>query len=158
MQPRFTFRDGIALTGMKAGKPQWWNERGLVPPGWERHRRLHTTRHLRQVARHLGIAVQRIFAAGGAERNALSLARERGQTLAETVARSSQYYLLTDGTHLYIQSSARGIVDTLKNSNQPILAICLTDASRQVRARIASRKANTSVTSPDHRKRARKAS
>jgi hypothetical protein len=50
------------------------------------------------------------------------------------------------------------IVDMLKNSNQPILGIGLTDAVREVRAGNASGKANTSVTSPDYRKHARKAS
>jgi hypothetical protein len=55
-------------------------------------------------------------------------------------SRSSQYHLLTDGTHLYTQSSAREIVDILKNSNQPILGICLTDVSRQVRGRDCLRK------------------
>jgi hypothetical protein len=55
--------------------------------------------------------------------------RELGQTLAETVARSSQYHRLTDGAHLYIQSSAREIVDILKNSNQSVLGMCLTDVT-----------------------------
>ena len=41
---------------------------------------------------------------------------------------------------------------------RPILGICLSDAVRQVRAQVVSRKANTSVTSSDYRKRARKAS
>jgi hypothetical protein len=121
MQSRFTFRDGIALTGIKASQLQWRDERGLAPPERERHRGLHTTRHLSEVARHPGISVQGIFAAGCAEGNALSLGRELGQTLAQTVARSSQYYRLTDGAHLYTQSSAREIGDILKNSNQPVL-------------------------------------
>jgi hypothetical protein len=49
-------------------------------------------------------------------------------------------------------------VDILKNSRQPILGVCLSDAVRLVRAEVISRKANTSVTSPDRRRRAKKAS
>jgi len=67
-------------------------------------------------------------------------------------------HLLTDGTHLYLETSARQIVDILKNSKQPILGICLSDAVRQVRAEVVARKASTSVTSPTQRRRARKAS
>jgi GMP synthase-like glutamine amidotransferase len=86
------------------------------------------------------------------------LEREIGKGLAEIVSRSSDCHLLTDGTHLYLETSARQIVDILKNSDQPILGICLSDAVRQVRAGVISGKANTSVTSPDYWKRARKAS
>jgi GMP synthase-like glutamine amidotransferase len=86
------------------------------------------------------------------------LDREFGKGLAEIVSRNSDYHLLTDGTHLYLETSAKQIVDILKNSSQPILGICLSDAVRQVRAGVVSRKANTSVTSPDHRRRAKKAS
>jgi hypothetical protein len=86
------------------------------------------------------------------------LDREIGKGLADIVSRGSDYHLLTDGTHLYLETSARQIVDILKNSAQPILDVCLSDAVRQVRAGGVSRKANTSVTSPDYRRRAKKAS
>lgn len=85
------------------------------------------------------------------------LRRELGKRLAEIGDRSSEYHLWTDGTHPYLGSSARKVVDILKDSNRPILGICLTGAVAQVWAGIASAKANTSVTSPDYRQRARKA-
>jgi hypothetical protein len=86
------------------------------------------------------------------------LRREFRKSLAEIVERNSEYHLLTDGTHLYLETSAKQIVDLLKNSNQPILGVCLSDAVRQVRAEVISRKANTSVTSLRDRKRAKKVS
>jgi hypothetical protein len=86
------------------------------------------------------------------------LDREIGKGLAETVGRSSDYHLLTDGTHLYLETSARQIVDILKNSDQPILSVCLSDAVRQVRAEVVSRKSNTSVTTPGYPRRAKKVS
>src|ERR1700720_3244269 len=92
-------------------------------------------------------------------RKAMSfLDRDFGKRLAEITGRNSDVQLLTDGTHLYLETSARQIVDILKNSSQPILGICLSDAARQVRAQIIARKANTSVTSPTERRRAKKAS
>jgi hypothetical protein len=86
------------------------------------------------------------------------LEREVGKGLAEIVGRNSDVHLLTDGTHLYLETSARQIVDILKNSRQPILGICLSDAVRQVRAEVIARKASTSVTSLAERRRARKVS
>jgi DNA-binding transcriptional MerR regulator len=66
------------------------------------------------------------------------LQREFGKRLAETVSGSSDYHLLTDGTNLYLETSAQQIVDILKNARQPMLAICLSDAVRRVRAEIKS--------------------
>jgi len=70
----------------------------------------------------------------------------------------SEIHLLTDGRNLYLETSAKQIVDILKNSNQPILGICLSDAVRQIRAGVTAAKASTSVTSRDYVKRVRKAS
>lgn len=157
MPERFTSREVIALTGITARQLQWWDERGVVKPLREGHRRLYSMNHLTEVAvicelRRKGFSLQ------GVRKVLRFLDREFGKGLAEIVNRNSDYHLLTDGTHLYLETSARQIVDILKNSSQPILGICLSDAVRQVRAEVISRKLNTSVTSPDHRRRARKAS
>jgi hypothetical protein len=86
------------------------------------------------------------------------LQREFGKGLGEIVGRNSDVHLLTDGVNLYLETSAKQIVDILKNSDQPILGICLSDAVRQVRADVIARKASTSVTGPSLRRRAKKAS
>jgi hypothetical protein len=67
------------------------------------------------------------------------LQREFGKRLVEAVSGSSEYHLLTDGHSLYLETSTRQIVDILKNSRQPMLAICLSDTVRQVRAEIHKR-------------------
>ena len=157
MQQRFTSREVMALTGITARQLQWWDERRVVKPDREGHRRLYSMNHLTEVAvicelRRKGFSLQ------GVRKVMRFLDREFGKGLAEIVSRNSEYHLLTDGKHLYLETSARQIVDILKNSNQPILGICLNDAVRQVRAEIASRKSNTSVTTAGYRKRARKAS
>jgi DNA-binding transcriptional MerR regulator len=157
MHERFTSREVIDLTGITARQLQWWDERGVVKPEREGHRRLYSMNHLTELAvisqlRRKGFSLQ------GVRKVMRFLDREFGKGLAEIVSRNSDYHLLTDGTHLYLETSARQIVDILKNSSQPILGICLSDAVRQVRAEVISRKANTSVTTADYRKRARKAS
>lgn len=73
------------------------------------------------------------------------LQREFSKRLAEIVNDASEYHLLTDGKTLYLETSPRQIVDILKNAKQPMFAVCLSDAVRQVRAEIRSKKSNSSM-------------
>ena len=157
MQDSFPSQDVIALTGITARQLQWWDERGVVKPQRQGHRRLYSIENLTEIAvicelRRKGFSLQ------GVRKVMRYLERELGKGLAEIVGRNSDVHLLTDGTHLYLETSARQIVDILRNSSQPILGICLSDAVRQVRADVIARKASTSVTSSIQRRRARKVS
>ena len=60
------------------------------------------------------------------------LQKELGKRLVETVKAASEYHLLTDGRHIYLEDSARGVVDLLKNARQPMLTVCLSDAIQRV--------------------------
>ena len=157
MTDSFPSHEVIALTGVSARQLQWWDERGVVKPDRVGHRRLYSLQNVMEMAvicelRRKGFSLQ------GVRKVMRFLQREFGKGLAEIVSRGSDVHLLTDGKRLYLETSARQIVDILKNSNQPILGICLSDAVRQVRAEVVARKASTSVTSPTQRRRARKAS
>jgi DNA-binding transcriptional MerR regulator len=157
MQQSFPSHEVIKLTGITARQLQWWDERGVVKPQRQGHRRLYSMQNLTEIAvicqlRKKGFSLQ------GVRKVMRFLQREFGKGLAEIVSRNSDVHLLTDGTHLYLETSARQIVDILKNSAQPILGICLTDAVRLVRAEVVARKSNTSVTSPAEPRRARKVS
>ncbi|MGE5114105.1 MAG: hypothetical protein ACM3JB_24865, partial [Acidobacteriaceae bacterium] len=41
-----------------------------------------------------------------------------------------------DGRNIFIENSAAGVIDVLKNSRQPLLAVCLSDTVHQIRAEI----------------------
>src|SRR5215813_7890245 len=108
MQDRFTSRDVIALTGITARQLQWWDERGIVKPQREGHRRLYSMNQLTEVAvicqlRCKGFSLQ------GVRKVMRFLDREFGKGLAEIVARNSEYHLLTDGKRLYLETSAKQI-------------------------------------------------
>jgi DNA-binding transcriptional MerR regulator len=157
MQASFPSQEVIELTGITARQLQWWDERGVVKPQRRGHRRLYSMQNLTEIAvicqlRKKGFSLQ------GVRKVMRFLQRECGKGLAEIVSRNSDVHLLTDGKRLYLETSARQIVDILKNSAQPILGICLTDAVRQVRAEVIARKSNTSVTSPAELRRAKKVS
>lgn len=177
MTDSFSSHQVIALTEITARQLQWWDERGVVTPAREGHRRLYSLQNLTEIAvicelRRKGFSLQ------GVRKVMRFLDREFGKRLAEIVDRDSDFHLLTDGKNLYLETSAQQIVDILKHSDQPILGVCLSDTVRQVRAEIDAkklaareanpktvrsnkserRKASTSVTSSVTRKRARKVS
>jgi hypothetical protein len=64
------------------------------------------------------------------------LQREFQKRLVETVSGHSEYHLLTDGQRIYLRTSASQVVDLLKNSQQPVLTVCLSDMVRQIRSEI----------------------
>lgn len=139
MQRQFTSNDVIALTGITARQLQWWDERGIVTPARAGHRRIYNWDDLLTVAvicqlRRRGFSLQRM------RKVIRFLQQEFGTSLAATVGASSEYHLLTDGTHLYLRTSARQVVDLLKNSRQAMFDICLSDEVRRVRAEVESRK------------------
>jgi len=145
MQQQFTSRDVVDLTGITPRQLQWWDERGIVVPMREGHRRLYSLEDISEIAvicqlRRKGFSLQRV------RKVIRFLQREFSKRLAQTVTGTSDYHLLTDGKSLYLETSPQQIVDILKNSRQPMLAICLSDTVRQVRADIhSSKKGNTSV-------------
>ena len=133
MDQRLSSNQVIAYTGISARQLQWWDERGLVVPAREGRRRLYSFDDLAEVAvicelRRRGFSLQRV-------RKVLRfLQREMGKRLVETVTGGSDYHLLTDGDRIYLETSPQQVIDILKNSRQPMLAICLSDTVRQVRA------------------------
>jgi DNA-binding transcriptional MerR regulator len=156
VEERFTSREVIRLTGITARQLQWWDERGIVSPAREGHRRLYSMEDLAEVAvicelRRKGFSLQRV------RKVMRFLQREFSKRLAETVTGASEYHLLTDGKTLYLETSPRQIVDILKNARQPMLTVCLSDAVRQVRAEIRAKKTSRGDFSRSVRK-ARKAS
>jgi DNA-binding transcriptional MerR regulator len=131
MQRNFTSREVIALTGISSRQLQWWDERGIVVPAREGHKRIYSLDDVAEVAvlcelRQRGFSLQKI-------RQVIRfLQKELGKRLVETVRAASEYHLLTDGRHIYLEDSARGVVDLLKNARQPMLSVCLSDTIRRV--------------------------
>jgi len=139
MQQIFSTQEVIRLTGITARQLQWWDERGIVVPARQGHRRTYSFEDLTEVAvicelRNKGFSLQRM------RKVVRFLQKEFGKRLAETVSGSSSYHLLTDGRTLYLETSPQQILDILKSSRQPMFALCLSDTVRQVEASISGRK------------------
>jgi DNA-binding transcriptional MerR regulator len=153
METQFTSNQVIALTGITPRQLQWWDERGIVVPARQGHRRLYSVTDLTEIAvicelRRRKFPLQRV------RKVIRFLQREFGTRLAQTVGGSSQYHLLTDGKSIYLENSAQQIVDLLKNARQPMLAICLSDTVKRVRAEIVHLKKRNGTVAPRRRKSA----
>lgn len=151
MHESFTSRDVVAMTGITPRQLQWWDERGIVVPAREGHRRLYSMEDLTEVAvicelRKRGFSLQRV------RKVIRFLQKEFSKRLAETVSGGSEYHLLTDGDSIYLETSARQILDILRNSRQPMLAICLSDTVRQVRGIVRSKKHSAPAVSRPRRR------
>jgi DNA-binding transcriptional MerR regulator len=135
MQKRFTSAEVVALTGITARQLQWWDERGIVKPAREGHRRLYSLEDLAEIAvicelRRRGFSLQRI------RKVIRYLQRELKRRLVETVSNGAEYHLLTDGRSIFLEHTDRGVVDVLRNARQPMLAVCISDAVQRVRAQL----------------------
>jgi DNA-binding transcriptional MerR regulator len=140
MQQIFTSNEVVALTGITPRQLQWWDERGIVAPLREGHKRIYGLDDLAEVAvicdlRRRGFSLQKIRAV------IRFLQKELGKRLVETVTAASEYHLLTYGRHIYLEDSTRAVVDLLKNARQPMLSVCLSDTIQRVLHPLEGRKA-----------------
>jgi DNA-binding transcriptional MerR regulator len=131
MQRTFTSREVAAITGISARQLQWWDERGIVVPARAGHKRVYSRDDVAEVAilcelRRRGFSLQKM------RRVIQFLQSELGKRLVQTVSSAAEYHLLTDGQHIYLQDSARGVIDLLKNAQQPMLTVCLSDTIARV--------------------------
>jgi DNA-binding transcriptional MerR regulator len=141
----FNSLEAMKLTGITARQLQWWDERGIVVPQRQGRNRLYSEEDLAELAviselRRKGFPLQRV------RKVMRYLQREFGKRLAATVTAGSEYHLLTDGKRLYLENSERQIIDLLKNSRQPLLSICLTDAVKEIRGEIREHTAQAAKT------------
>lgn len=133
MERHFSSREVAALTGITLRQLQWWDERRIVVPERQGRRRLYSLGNLAELAviaelRDKGFSLQRV------RKVVRALEREFQRRLVETVTGTSEYHLLTDGRSVYVENSARQVIDILKNSRQPIFAVCLSDTVRRITA------------------------
>ena len=139
MQSAFTSQEVVVLTGITARQLQWWDERKIVTPARDGHRRLYTFDDVAEIAvicelRRRGLSLQRV------RKVIRFLQRELGKRLVETVSAGAEYHLLTDGRNIFLENSVQGVIDVLKNSRQPLLSVCLSDTVHQIRAEVLGTK------------------
>ncbi len=129
----FSSEEVAQLSGVTPRQLQWWDERGVVSPHHQGHRRRYRLEELIEVAviaelRDKGFSLQKV------RRVLRFLQRELGRRLAEVLKPGSEHHLLTDGKAIFLEDNQKKIVDILKNSRQPIIAVCLSDQVKRLTA------------------------
>jgi len=124
MKQSYTSSQVSQRTGLTPRQLQWWDEQGIVVPARQGHRRLYSAEDLAELSilsdlRRRGFSLQRV------RRMMALLRREFGRRLADLLGRGRDLHLLTDGESVFLCDSERGVIDLLRNTQQPLLAICL---------------------------------
>ena len=141
MEKLFTSAEVVRLTGITPRQLQWWDEKGVVVPTRQGHRRLYGIEDVTEIAvlcelRQRGFSLQRV-------RKLIRLLQREFSGRLAAVLSGRDCHLLTDGTHLYLETSPQQIVDILNNARQPILGVCLSDTVRQIRAGTGEQRKST---------------
>ncbi len=110
---------------------QWWDERKVVSPRHEGHRRVYLASEVVEITviaelRRKGFSLQKI------RRVLRFLQREMGRRLGEVLSPESDLHLVTDGRSIYLEDHQDRIIDILKNARQPMFLVSVSDQVRRL--------------------------
>jgi DNA-binding transcriptional MerR regulator len=147
----YTSTDVARIAGVSLRQLQWWDERRVVSPRHEGHKRVYSPAEVIEVTviaelRRKGFSLQKI------RRVLRFLQREMGRRLSDVLDAESALHLLTDGRTIYLEDQEARIIDLLKNARQPMFLVCVTDQVR--RLEMARKKPVAAETSTRRRARA----
>ncbi len=123
--------DVSEIAGVSLRQLQWWDERKVVSPRHEGHKRVYAAEEVVEITviaelRRKGFSLQKI------RRVLRFLQREMGRRLGEVLQSESDLHLVTDGKSIYLEEKNERIIDLLKNARQPMFLVCVTDQVRRL--------------------------
>ncbi len=127
----FSSSEVSRISGVSLRQLQWWDERNVVSPRHDGHRRVYSASEVIEITviaelRRKGFSLQKI------RRVLRFLQREMNKGLAEILAGESEVHLLTDGKSIYLEESKERIIDILKAAKQPMFLVCVSDQVRRL--------------------------
>jgi DNA-binding transcriptional MerR regulator len=145
----FNSSEVARICGVSLRQLQWWDERSVVSPRQDGHKRIYMTEEVVEISviaelRRKGFSLQKI------RRVLRFLQRDMGKRLSEAITASSDVHLITDGKSIYLEDAPNRIIDLLKNARQPMFLVCVTDQVKRLTA--AERKPAKSETGAAVRK------
>jgi DNA-binding transcriptional MerR regulator len=119
------------VAGVSLRQLQWWDERKVVSPRHEGHRRVYFPAEVIEITviaelRRKGFSLQKI------RRVLRFLQKEMGRRLAEVLQAASHLHLVTDGKSIYLEDQSERIIDILKNARQAMFLVCVSDQARRL--------------------------
>ena len=130
-QRTFTSTDVAKIAQVSLRQLQWWDERKVVSPRHEGHKRIYLPEEVVEITviaelRRKGFSLQKI------RRVLKFLQREMGRRLAEVLSTDSKLHLLTDGKSIFLEDQQDRIIDLLKQARQPMFLVCVSDQVRRL--------------------------
>jgi|SRR5271170_2602825 DNA-binding transcriptional MerR regulator len=127
----FASSDVSRIAAVSLRQLQWWDERKVVSPKHEGHKRLYQAEEVIEITviaelRRKGFSLQKI------RRVLRFLQREMGKRLSEVLQSDSDLHLVTDGKSIYLEDKQERIIDILKNAKQPMFLVCVSDQVRRL--------------------------
>ena len=125
--------DVARICGVTLRQLQWWDERNVVSPRQDGHKRVYMAEEVVEISviaelRRKGFSLQKI------RRVLRFLQKDMGKRLSEAISASSDIHLLTDGKTIYLEEASTRIIDLLKNARQPMFLVSVTDQVRRLTA------------------------
>jgi DNA-binding transcriptional MerR regulator len=129
----FTSSDVARIAQVSLRQLQWWDERKVVSPRHEGHKRIYIPEEVVEITviaelRRKGFSLQKI------RRVLRFLQKEMGRRLSDVMKAEGELHLVTDGKSIYLEENAERIVDLLKNARQPMFLVSVTDQVRRLSA------------------------
>jgi DNA-binding transcriptional MerR regulator len=152
-EPGFNSSDVSRICGVSLRQLQWWDERNVVSPRQDGHKRVYMTDEVVEISviaelRRKGFSLQKI------RRVLRFLQKDMGKRLAEAMASSSDVHLLTDGKTIYLEDAPSRIIDLLKNARQPMFLVCVTDQMKRLNGTAERKPARSETGAAATRKKA----
>ncbi len=127
----FNSSEVARICGVSLRQLQWWDERNVVSPQQDGHRRVYMPEEVVEISviaelRRKGFSLQKI------RRVLRFLQKDMGKRLNEAMAASSDMHLVTDGKSIYLEDAPGRIIDLLKNARQPMFLVCVTDQAKRL--------------------------
>src|SRR6267154_4122967 len=129
----FNSSDVARICGVSLRQLQWWDERSVVSPKQDGHKRIYMPEEVVEISviaalRHKGFSLQKI------RRVLRFLQKDLGKRLSDAIASTNDVHLLTDGKSIYLEEAPNRIIDLLKNARQPMFLVCVSDQVRRLTA------------------------
>ena len=138
-EPVFLSADVARLSGISLRQLQWWDERKLVSPRQEDHRRLYVPEQVLEiltvaVLRRKGVSLQKI------PRILRLLRRALGHQDRNAQFANSNLYLVTDGNSIFIEDQPENILKRLAEANKPMYLVSLSEQMKRITSEKAPRR------------------
>ncbi len=127
----FGSNDVARISGITLRQLQWWDEKKVVSPNQDGHKRLYVAHEVVEIAviaelRRKGMPLQKI------RRILRFLDREMSKRLAGVFNGETELHLLTDGKAAHLEGERDSIINILKRAKQPMFLVCVSDLVRRM--------------------------